>query len=854
MSSIFIIFSAITLACPIAIFFLLGDEARKSYIIYYQTLCEIGIVLFLSWYCILNWASAKTTIIPLLLISFLCFTIAEFGFNTTFFQKSLEAYRQKAICAICYSLSFAILTIALINHFKVYNEPFLVILGILSVALVHFSLQYRFLLLPLKDTYFSKLPYFMYINGIAYSIFTAAVAGIAATYCLRSLNVNEFIFLHLLMALLTFDFAARYQIVESTFEKMTVAQYLWALTIGAIFINIVLSYINGKIIFSTEGLLANWFSIRTSLAFFVFVTAIMLTISFWIIRFFSIKNAIDVTLMLIVILSCWGISNILSFNISSRVMEIGFLMGTNKVSEIGIDGSPGLHIHKIQKKIKFSSEINFIIDEYNQIADKFNLRGEKLVESINKRILFEKDAVRGQIANQIAHDIESPLGAIRTMIALPKLDSETARETLSIALTSITDMVSRLDFRTPSPTVSELKIYSASASIEKIVKMKRAEFSGSMINLQLNIAPSALNTFVQIELDAFRSAISNIINNSRDEIIKKGQPGTISINLDVDQSFVLVSVSDDGKTISDNKLEEINNGTCESTKHLAKPLGIISSKEKLSKFDGTLSFSKIDPIGLKATIKLPAQMVPEWHASEICLLDAKKLIIFDDDKAVHQTFKIRLENDPKLANIQLISCHTEKKLSQLISSGEANNALILVDYEFRGSQKTGIQCINDFKINANSILMTSHWDEEKILSDCKLGRIKLLPKSLAHNISITTGPVPRLDFILVDDHPIVGFSWRSAGNSYGLKFKIFSDPIYFEMHKRELNKENLLFLDYHLQGTTGFEVVKNFNGEFPNYYILTGEDKENMPDSPFVDKKRIIFSKNFPTHLFSKSK
>ena len=302
-------------------------------------------------------------------------------------------------------------------------------------------------------------------------------------------------------------------------------------------------------------------------------------------------------------------------------------------------------------------------------------------------------------------------------------------------------MVNRLHFRSPDAANAESKVYSASGTLEKLFKMKRAEFSGLEINLQLVIEPGAINSFVQLDLDSFRSALSNIINNSRDEIVKKGEPGTISVNLKKDHDFVVVSISDDGTAVPESKLLEINNGTCESTKHLGKPLGIASSREKLGKFDGTLAFSRIEPVGLKATIKLPSQTAPEWLATSINLLSAQKLVVFDDDESVHQTIRIRLLSDPGLSGVQLISCRTEKQLSDLVASGEAENALFLVDYEFRGNAKTGIDH-DQFKLNNNSILMTSHWDEEKVLRECKLAKVRLLPKVLPIVSTLQPGRLP----------------------------------------------------------------------------------------------------------------
>jgi len=840
-----ILYSLLVLLFPIAIFYFLNEEIRKSAIFYYQTICEFGIVLILWRYCFLNWPSAKNTVLPILLIGFSFFAIAEFTLNTTFFQKPNGIWKYKVFLEIFYPLSFGFIAIALIKHFKIHTEHPLVIIGILSIALVHFSFQYRFIV----SQNYTLNTLFLYVQSIIYSIISALIFGIAVTYSLRTMNICEHIFFHLFLALLVCDFSGRYHWFHHRFNQMPISYYFWAFLMGVLFLVFFLSSVHGKLIFSINGNLADWLSIRSTFGLIIFFITVLLTVALFILRFFTVRNAIDVTWLLAIILICWSISNTLAFNVSEKFMKIGFLMGSNKVSEIGIDGSPGIKIEKINQKISFSSEMNFIIDRYNEMADKCNLRGQRLVESIVKKIQFEKDVVRGQIAKQLAHDIESPIGAIRTIIALPHLDTDTARETLWTALTSISAMINRLHFRSSEKLSTELKTYSAAASLEKIFKMKNAEFATSKINLQLKITDSALQSFFSLDLDSFRSILSNLINNSKDEILKKGGFGSILVHLDQKQDFIFIAISDDGTVISDIKLQEMNNGICTSTKHSGKPIGIASAKEKISQFNGSLNFSKMYPIGLKATIKLPAQRTPEWFVTEINLLNAQNLVVFDDDDSVHQTIKIRLLSNPQLAQIQLISCHSEKQLSNFMTLEAAQNSLFLVDYEFRGTSKTGINYIQKFKINRNSILMTSHWDEEKIMQECKLEKFRLLPKALAHNINITTGPKKELDFILVDDHPIVAFAWRSAAQSYHLNYRIFSDPSYFEMHKREFQTKTPLFVDFHLPGQTGFELLESLNGEFPNYYILTGEDAENLPDTPFIDKNRIFFGKTFPIDL-----
>jgi hypothetical protein len=83
-------------------------------------------------------------------------------------------------------------------------------------------------------------------------------------------------------------------------------------------------------VFSSAGVLADWFSIRSSLALLIFTILALLTAALAILRFFTVKNAVDLTLVLAIIFSCWSISNFIAFNVSSKFMEIGYLMGTNQ--------------------------------------------------------------------------------------------------------------------------------------------------------------------------------------------------------------------------------------------------------------------------------------------------------------------------------------------------------------------------------------------------------------------------------------------------------------------------------------------------------------------------------------------
>jgi len=594
-----ILFAIFVFSYPIFVFCFINEHERKHYNYCYNAICELGIILTLGKYCYSKWSAFKDrktiAVFIFTLLSFTCFSIGDFGFYSNFIKESADTYMQGYLYEMCYTLTFGFMAVALILHFKIYTQHPLVIAGIVAISTMYFFLTYHFLIAPMYNIYYSHLPYYRYVDIIIYNIFSSIVLGISASYCLRTLNLVEFMFLHSLLFLLAFDLTETYQLIQVNIIhpqaiETTIAQFFWSLTVGSMFLIVFLSWLHGQILFSHKKNLTDWYSVRVSLGLFIFGMNMLFSLALLIIRRYTIHNAIDVSVLLTVILLCWSISNALAFKVSSKFTEIGALMGTHKVKDVDFNSSNGLRLENINKRLNFSSEMNFIIEQYNKMADQFNLRGKKLIEFTNKKLIAEKHIVKVQIANQLAHDIASPLEAIRTILTLPKLDTDITRETLWTALSSITDMVGRLHFRSSGEQNSELKVYSAAATVEKIFIMKLAEFSELQVSLKLNITPTALNSFFKIDLDSFRSILSNIINNSRDELAKIRKDGQIIIELKKEEEAIFISVSDNGSTISEARLQQLNDGSFNSSKHSYKPLGIRSAKENLNRYNWIIAF------------------------------------------------------------------------------------------------------------------------------------------------------------------------------------------------------------------------------------------------------------------------
>merc|ERR1711991_684316 len=99
--------------------------------------------------------------------------------------------------------------------------------------------------------------------------------------------------------------------------------------------------------------------------------------------------------------------------------------------------------------------------------------------------------------------------------------------------------------------------------------------------------------------------------------------------------------------------------------------------------------------------------------------------------------------------------------------------LYLVDYEFIGSSINGLDIIQNGYLskNANAVLVTSHFEEEEIISRCDELNVGLVPKGLASFIPFKVIPdddikeIPPV--ILIDDDMLTHMVWKMEAKKAG---------------------------------------------------------------------------------------
>jgi CheY-like chemotaxis protein len=310
--------------------------------------------------------------------------------------------------------------------------------------------------------------------------------------------------------------------------------------------------------------------------------------------------------------------------------------------------------------------------------------------------------------------------------------------------------------------------------------------------------------------------------------------GEVKINLIKNKEQVHISVEDNGKGIP----KDIQKQLFESGKTFGKKsgngLGLFHAKETIKSWGGEIKIDSTEGKGTKVTITLPQTQPDSWFLSSINLQEEFKIVVLDDDPSIHQVWKERF----RPIGYQIISFSEPSSFKKYIKSlPNLKNTLILSDYELIGHKETGIDLIDELGIAQYSVLVTSHYDESKIIKDCKRLHLSLVPKSMAGIVPISVDPCERYDLVYIDDDKYLRMAWEMEAKKKNKKILSLCDSSQIESILPQLTEETPFFLDRDLgEGkATGEVVAKNlYDKGFKNLYLCTGYRKEDLPEMPWI--------------------
>lgn len=467
---------------------------------------------------------------------------------------------------------------------------------------------------------------------------------------------------------------------------------------------------------------------------------------------------------------------------------------------------------------------------------------EKLrLENTEQKIKIEEQQKFYKIANQLSHDMRSPLSALKILheqIA-PRL-TESERVMQRNALTRFTDILNSgfVRYKSEGKTaglVSEQKeFFMISTALEQILAEKRLEYKDKKVTFEIDFDVSAIFAFFQVKLGAFKRMISNLINNAIDAFEEK--EGIITVRLKMNSTYVDIIVEDNGKGMDEWVKEKIlNNDTITFGKENGNGIGFSQIRDTIEEHGALLSIFSERGVGTKIKLTFLQVPAPTWSVDRIVFTPSDLIIIIDDEASIHDAWDARFYS--KLANMNQIKHFQQgKEALQFIKNltlEEKNLVLLLTDYELIGQSINGLDIIEKTQIT-RAILVTSHSDEENIRERASKLKAKILPKLLASVIPIELKQVEitpstaksNPEIVVIDDDPLIRESLELLMPAEN-KLNQYESPQTFIEDIGLFAKDTVFLIDYNFQGSMikGIDIAERLHKKgFESLYLFSGTD------------------------------
>ncbi len=501
------------------------------------------------------------------------------------------------------------------------------------------------------------------------------------------------------------------------------------------------------------------------------------------------------------------------------------------------------------------------------IGTPFAQMTDRMSEALGQAARLESELAVSKavynIAAQVAHDIRSPLVALDAALKNTSQLPEKQRVIVRHAVNRIRDIANNLLEKNRQQTGTVTAAASAaggygagespavhllSSLIDPVITEKRLSFESKPgINIDFKMTRESYGLFAQLQPVEFRRMLSNLVNNSVEAL---GDKGAVDVSLTHDDKDIILTVADNGKGIPPEILSKLGRRGETHGKAGGSGLGLFHARTTAESWGGSLEITSTPGQGTAVTIKLPKAEAPAGFVPVLSLAPGRPVVVLDDDATIHQVWQGRFDSARvKEHDIEIFHFSAPDELHEWARNNpaKAECAVYLFDYELMGYKETGLSLAEELGLCGKTILVTSRYEEKRIIEECKRLNIRTIPKGLADFVPIrieadkkqNTPSVPASSghlAVLIDDDELTHMNWEEAAQEHGVELKAFTDPADFLARLGEFPKDIPLYIDSELgEGIKGENIAADLKEKgFTNIRLATGHPPEKFSHLPWL--------------------
>lgn len=453
-----------------------------------------------------------------------------------------------------------------------------------------------------------------------------------------------------------------------------------------------------------------------------------------------------------------------------------------------------------------------------------------------KQYNAQKDKIEiAKVAEQVAHDIRSPIVALETLLKHLKGLPEDKITIMRNSVNQIRDIANNLLHHKDEliDRTQSAKSIMLTPSVHYVVSEKRNEFENSQIQVNLAIEESVETAFILATPTDLKRVLSNVINNAYQALPDK-RKSKIDITVYSESGNAYIKISDNGCGIPHDKLTEIfKEGV--SFKKQGSGLGLYHAKKTINEWGGNISIiSKIGQ-GTDVLIVLPLQPAPFWFADHLSLVKQSLVVIVDDSESIYNIWQQRfahiLNRGPKLKYFNspssFLKWYQDKSIDIPISS------VFLIDFEFP-EKANGLDLIEQMDYYHQKYLVTSRGEEfsttPEYIKKCEQYDFTVIPKFYCNHIPLNLVEEP--DIILVEPEELICKAWEVRAKKLRKQIKTYTIPNSFMNDFRLYNRDTPLYIA--IEHISLAEKLKRCG--FMNVTVISYDDKIKSAGFHIVSK------------------
>jgi signal transduction histidine kinase len=235
----------------------------------------------------------------------------------------------------------------------------------------------------------------------------------------------------------------------------------------------------------------------------------------------------------------------------------------------------------------------------------------KVVEPLLQEIAdLARQEGQMEVARQVAHDIQSPLSALRMTLKVGRLELEdiellrgasTRIKEISDSLLAPKDLSKRIESWPSSP--SQLSEVSVVKCVEEIISEKDIIFKESGTPLRSNLVTLGISdAFFVGSPTEFKRMLSNLIDNAYES--KSRDDHFVEIQISVQDGFLELKVKDNGKGIKKDLLGSVFQRGFSTKAFGGNGLGLSHARKWIDQMGGDLVVESEEGAGTTVTVRL----------------------------------------------------------------------------------------------------------------------------------------------------------------------------------------------------------------------------------------------------------